>query len=51
MFKIRVVNIQRGGSGVVVVGDDDDDDDDDDDEGQPVSGSQPCSMQRMVNSS
>ena len=46
MFKIRVVNIQRGGSGVVVVGDDDDDD-----EGQPVSGSQPCSMQRMVNSS
>ena len=48
MFKIRVVNIQRGGSGVVVVGDDDDDDDD---EGQPVSGSQPCSMQRMVNSS
>ena len=47
MFKIRVVNIQRGGSGVVVVGDDDDDDD----EGQPVSGSQPCSMQRMVNSS
>ena len=49
MFKIRVVNIQRGGSGVVVVGDDDDDDDDD--AGQPVSGSQPCSMQRMVDSS